>query len=197
MFEKSPEINSQIIWLRWINWAIEFLLMEEAAIVADTKNESSSIAHLQMCSITSSLGCLSFWALSLKWFSSRRVSRSPSGKLEDDFYIVFSCRVLKRMICFSRTIFTFDLFFWNTSACRFAVREVLIYFRNPQRRFELKCVLQLRATWFHKIKLFDTFEISRRFFHSKFEYVFFSHRKNSRCWFFLNSVFFSLFQQIY
>ena len=65
--------------------------------------------------------------------------------------------------------FTLDLFFSNTSACRFAFREVLIYFRNPQRRFELKCVLQLRATWFHKIKLFDTFEISRRSFHSKFQ----------------------------
>ena len=123
-----------------------------------------------MCSITSSLGCLSLRALFILNFKAlEEFSRSPSGKLKDDFYIISSCLALKNDEFTFWDYFTFDLFFSNTSACRFAVREVLIYFRNPQRRFELKCVLQLRATWFHKIKVFDTFEISRRFFHSKFE----------------------------
>ena len=84
-----------------------------------------------MCSITSSLGCLSFRALFILNFKAlEEFSRSPSGKLKDDFYIIFSYLALKKMnlnffgeklllIYFSRTLLLVVLPSFLSEKCSF------------------------------------------------------------------------------
>ena len=116
--------NPLKIRVRWNYYALEFILIEDAAIVADTKNDSSSIAHLQMCSITSSLGCFrSFRALFIRisrFSSSRRIFQKPFRKTERRFLHYFFLSGSKKdkflfcvnfllLIFFSRTLLPVDL----------------------------------------------------------------------------------------